>query len=83
MWIEVFHHRVKCPKKTIRPMLTYSDEINRANISKVFPIAKSGGAGGDIFIHFVRLPFIFEEDETQVKNNLTTVIKSILGVDNL
>ena len=53
------------------------------DVDTSFPIAKSGGAGGDIFIHFVRLPFIFEEDETQVKNNLTTVIKSILGVDNL
>ena len=52
------------------------------DVDTSFPIAKSGRAGGDIFIHFVRLPFIFEEDESQVKNNLTTVIKSILGVDN-
>ena len=31
MWIEVFRHPVKCPKKTIRPMLTYSDECHRGS----------------------------------------------------
>ncbi len=49
-------------------------------VDSSYPVATSKGAGGDIFIHFVRLPFIFEEDETMTKNALRSVIKEILCV---
>ena len=47
-----------------------------------YPIAKSTGAGGDIHIHFVRLPFIFEEDEQQTKELLRKVVTEILGINS-
>lgn len=43
-----------------------------------FPIGKSQGATSDITIHFVRLPFVFEEDEQKIKLQLTDVITRIL-----
>lgn len=43
-------------------------------------VSLSHGNGLDINIHFVRLPFIFEEDENVVKSNLGKVIKEILTV---
>ena len=39
-----------------------------------FPVGKSPGASGNINIHFVRLPFIFEDDEEKTKNMLKSVI---------
>lgn len=47
-----------------------------------FPIGKSQGATGDINIHFVRLPFIFEDNEAKVKRQLRDVICSILDINN-
>lgn len=46
-----------------------------------FPVGKSQGASGDINIHFIRLPFIFEDDEDKVRNNLSAVIKEILMIE--
>ncbi len=43
-----------------------------------FPIGRSLGEFGDINIHFVRLPFIFEDDEDRLKEQLAEVIRSIL-----
>ena len=43
-------------------------------------ISYSHGNGLDICIHFVRLPFIFEDDENSVKKNLEKVLKEILEV---
>lgn len=43
-----------------------------------FPVGKSQGVSGNINIHFVRLPFIFEDDETKVKEQLKQVIEDIL-----
>ena len=43
-------------------------------------VSLSHGNGLDINIHFVRLPFIFEEDENLVKTNLCKVIKEILTI---
>lgn len=40
-----------------------------------FPVGKSG----EINIHFIRLPFVFEADEQKIKNQLKTVITSMLG----
>ena len=45
-----------------------------------FPVGKSQGASGDINIHFVRLPFIFEDDEEKVKEQLRDVIKRIFSL---
>lgn len=56
------------------PMYRYEDE------EPYFPIGKSQGASGVINIHFVRLPFIFEDDYTNVRNQLTNVIKRILSL---
>ena len=44
-----------------------------------FPIGKSQGATSNINIHFVRLPFVFEENEQKVKLQLTDVITRILS----
>ena len=41
-------------------------------------VSLSHGNGLDINIYFVRLPFIFEEDEEIVKRNLSKVIREIL-----
>lgn len=46
-----------------------------------FLIGKSQGASGDINIHFVRVPFIFEDDELHVKNQLKNVIIQILNIE--
>lgn len=43
-------------------------------------VSRSHGNGLDINIHFVRLPFIFEEDENVVKSDLSKIIKEILTV---
>ncbi len=48
-----------------------------------FPVGKSQGANGNINIHFVRLPFIFEEDEDKVKMQLTDVIRKIFDIDEV
>ena len=48
-----------------------------------FPIGKSMGERGDINIHFVRLPFIFEDDEQKVKEQLSYVIRDIFELEQL
>lgn len=45
-----------------------------------FPVGKSLGASGEIYIHFIRLPFIFEEEGQKLKNQLTEVIKQIFNI---
>ncbi len=47
-----------------------------------YPVAKSSGVGGNINIHFVRLPFIFEEDEDKTKDILRRVIVDIFKMRN-
>lgn len=46
------------------------------NLEPYYPLGKSG----DINIHFVRLPFVFEEDVYKTKTNLEIVIKEILNI---
>ena len=46
-----------------------------------FPYAVCESPAGSINIHFIRMPFIFEEDEEKTKQQLTGVIKSIFGID--
>ena len=45
-----------------------------------FPVAISESPSGDINVHFIRIPFIFEDDEALVKQQLTDVIKSIFEI---
>lgn len=56
------------------PMYRYEDPEPH------YPVGKSQSASGEINIHFIRLPFVFENDINQVKNQLTTVIKEIVGL---
>ena len=45
-----------------------------------FPMGISKSPKGDINIHFIRLPFIYEEDETKVENMLKEVIEQVLDL---
>ena len=45
-----------------------------------FPIAISESPSGDINVHFIRIPFIFEEDEDNTKDQLAYVIKSVFDI---
>ena len=45
-----------------------------------YPIGKSQGDSGEINIHFIRLPFVFEDDTDHVKGMLAGIIKEILGL---
>ena len=56
------------------PMYRYEDAEPH------YPVGKSQSESGDINIHFIRLPFIFEEDESHVKTQLTAVIKRIFEI---
>lgn len=44
------------------------------------PAGKSSGLSGDINIHFIRLPFIFEEDAQKTKEQLKEVIETIFDL---
>ncbi len=57
------------------PMFRYEDN------EPYFPIGKSQGATSDINIHFVRLPFVFEENEQKIRSQLTDVIIRILSCE--
>lgn len=46
-----------------------------------YPYAVCESPDGNINIHFIRMPFIFEEDEEKTKQQLTYVIKSIFGIE--
>lgn len=56
------------------PMYRYEEK------EEVFPYAVSKSDTGNINVHFVRLPFIFEEDEEKTKKQLTDVIKSVFEI---
>ena len=45
-----------------------------------FPIAVSESPSGNINIHFIRLPFVFEEDQEGSKQQLFSVIKNIFNI---
>lgn len=42
-----------------------------------FPIGKSFGSSSSINIHFIRLPFVFEDDEEKTKKQLKSLIEDI------
>ena len=45
-----------------------------------FPVAVSESLSGDINVHFIRMPFIFEEDEDRTRQQLTDVIKVVFSI---
>ena len=47
-----------------------------------YPVANIPVKGGGIHIHFVRLPFIFEQDEQHTKEQLKKVIEKILEIQD-
>lgn len=56
------------------PMFRYEEN------EPTFPMGKSKGNQGTINIHFIRLPFVFEEDEARTKQMLKNVILSIFDI---
>lgn len=50
------------------------------NVEPNFPYAICESLSGNIVIHFIRLPFVFEEDEGCTKFKLTNIINGIFGV---
>jgi hypothetical protein len=42
-----------------------------------FPIAVSESSQGNINVHFIRMPFVFEEDVENTKMQLIEVVKGI------
>ena len=57
------------------PMYRHED------IEKDFPVAPSESPKGNINVHFIRLPFVFEEDEDATREKLAEVIKRVFGVE--
>ena len=45
-----------------------------------FPVGKSIGSSGQINIHFIRLPFIFEDGDSNLKTRLKKIIENILDL---
>ena len=56
------------------PMYRYEEKEDE------FPVAISESPSGDINVHFIRIPFIFEDDEELIRHQLTDVIKSIFEI---
>ena len=48
-----------------------------------FPVAVSESPTGDINVHFIRMPFIFEDNEEKTKQQLTDVIKAVFNVQEV
>ena len=42
--------------------------------------SKSENGGADVIVHFIRLPFVFEDNEDSLKNLLEKVIADIIGL---
>lgn len=46
-----------------------------------FPIGISESPSGNINVHFIRIPFVFEENEEETKEQLRAVISSIFSLE--
>ena len=57
------------------PMYRFEDKEPK------YPTGISRGSSGDINVHFIRLPFIFEEDERKTKQILKSIIEEILELN--
>lgn len=49
-------------------------------VEPYFPVGKSLSPSGNINIHFVRLPFVFKDDETKTKEQLRKIIKELFSL---
>ena len=56
------------------PMYRYEEK------EEEFPVAVSESPSGDINVHFIRMPFIFEENEDRTRQQLTDVIKVVFSI---
>ena len=56
------------------PMYRYEEKETE------FPVAISESPSGNITVHFIRLPFIFEDDEQDTRKKLADTIKLIFGI---
>lgn len=56
------------------PMYRYEEKETE------FPVAVSQSPSGDINVHFIRLPFIFEDNEEETKEKLCETIKLIFEI---
>ncbi len=56
------------------PMYRYEEK------EKEFPVAVSESPSGDINVHFIRMPFIFDENEDRTRQQLTDVIKVVFSI---
>jgi len=65
-------------KRDVSDVYLLYPQFRYEDVDTSMPVAISKGNGGDINIHFVRLPFIFEDDEQSVRDMLTGVIEKIL-----
>ena len=59
------------------PMFRYEEN------EPTFPVGKSKGEQGTISIHFIRLPFVFEENEKSTKQMLRQVILDIFNIKEM
>lgn len=59
------------------PMFRYEEN------EPTFPVGKSKGEQGTISIHFIRLPFVFEENEESTKQMLRKVILDIFNIKEM
>ncbi len=56
------------------PMYRYEEK------ETAFPVAISESPSGNINVHFIRLPFVFEDDEQDTRKKLTDTIRLIFGL---
>ena len=66
-------------KRSINDVFLLYPMYRYENAEPYYPVGKSLGMSGEIKIHFVRLPFIFEDDTEHVKSQLAKEIKKILS----
>ena len=59
------------------PMYRYEDN------EPSFPVGKSKSAQGDINIHFIRIPFVFEDDEEYTQRMIKQVILDIFDINEV
>ena len=67
-------------KRNIDDVFLLYPMYRHENIEPYYPVGKSQNASGEINIHFIRLPFIFENDVSKVTEQLSFVIKDILAI---
>lgn len=68
-------------KRDIKDVYLLYPMYRYESMEEDFPIAISESPSGNIRIHFIRIPFIFEDDEENTKQQLTAVIKSIFALN--